>query len=143
MQARTPQGVSQEHGWLRFVADRPVRALTSAFVSWVCGTGAAWGKTALLLGWDTASWHGSQAVRQWLREHNRQVNREGHGSRLVRCPFPSKSPGLNPLEAQWVQGKRAVVAPARLLTAVELVERVTTHCGCPPQEPLSIPQEAS
>jgi hypothetical protein len=143
VQERTPQGVSQEHVWLRFVADRPVSARTVAFLIWGCAKVAALGKTALFLVWDNASWHGSQAVRQWLREHNQQVKREGHGIRIVSCPFPSKSPGLNPLEAHWVHGKRAVVEPARLLTAVELVERVNTHFGCPYQEPLSIPQEVS
>lgn len=61
---RTPQGVSHEHVWLRFVADRPVSAMTIAFLTWVCAKVAALGKTALLLVWDNASWHGSHAVRQ-------------------------------------------------------------------------------
>ena len=143
VQERTVQGVSQEHVWLRFVADRPVSAVTVAFLTWVCAQLSALGKSALLLVWDNASWHGSQAVRQWLREHNRQVKREGQGVRIVSCPLPSKSPWLNPLEAHWVHGKRAVVEPARLLTAAELVERVNTHFGCPYKEPLSIPQEVS
>ena len=125
------------------MADRPVSAVTVAFWTWVCATLTAWSKTALLLVWDNASWHGSQAVQQWLREHNQQVKREGYGIRIVRCPLPSKSPWLNPLEPHWVHGKRAVVEPARLLTAAELVERVNTHCGCPYEEPLSIPQEVS
>ena len=67
VQERTVQGVSQEHVWLRFVADRPVSAVTVAFLTWVCAQLGVH-KTALLLVWDTASWHGSQAVRQWLRE---------------------------------------------------------------------------
>ena len=103
---------------------------------WVCAQLTALGKTALLLVWDNASWHGSQAVRQWLCEHNQQGNREGQGIRIVRCPLPTQSPWLNPLEAHWVHGKRAVVEPARLLTAAELVERVNAHCGCPYEEPL-------
>jgi len=143
VQERTVQGVSQEHGWLRVVADRPVSAVTVAFLPWVCAQLTALGTTALVLGWDNASWHGSQAVRQWLREHNRQVKREGQGVRIVSCPLPSKSPWLNPLAAHGVQGKRAVVEPARLLTAAELVERVNTHFGCPYEEPLSIPQKVS
>ena len=143
VQERTVQGVSQEHVWLRFVADRPVSAVTVAFLTWVGAQVTALGKTTRLLVGDTASWHGSQAVRQWLREHNRQVKREGQGVRIVSCPLPSKSPWLNPLEAHWVHGKRAVVEPARLLTAAELVERVNTHFGCPYEEPLSIPQEVS
>jgi len=143
VQERTSQGVSQEDVWLRFVADRPVSTVTIAFVTWVCAQLTAVGKTALLLVWDTAAWHRSQAVRQWLREPNRQGKREGQGLRIVRCPLPSKSPWLNPLEAHWVHGKRAVVEPTRLLTAAELVERVNTHFGCPYEVPLSIPQEVS
>jgi transposase len=142
-QEHTTQGPSQAQGWLRFVADRPVRAVPVAFVTWGCAKVAALGKTALLLVWDNASWHRSQAVRQWLREHNQQVKREGHGLRIVRCPLPSKSPWLNPREAQWVHGKRAVAEPTRLLTATELAERVYAHFGCPHQEPLYIPQEVS
>jgi hypothetical protein len=143
VQERTVQGVNHEHVWLRFVADRPVSAGTIAFLTWVCTKVAALGKTALLLVWDNASWHASHAVRQWLHAHNRQVKRAGHGIRIVCCPLPSKSPWLNPLEAHWVHGKRAVVEPARLLTAAELVERVNTHFGCPSQEPLAIPQKVS
>jgi transposase len=143
VQERTTQGVSQEHVWLRFVAARPVSAVTVEFLTWVCTKLAAGGKTALVLVWDNASWHRSQAVRQWLRDHNQRVKRAGQGIRIVTCPLPVKSPWLNPLEAHWVHGKRAVVEPTRLLTAAELVERVNTHFGCPYQEPLSIPQNVS
>ena len=143
VQERTPKGVSQEHVGLRCVAERPVRVVTVAFLSWGCAKVTAWDKTALLLVGDTASWHGSQAVRQWRREHNQQVKREGQGIRLGSCPLPIKSPWLNPVEAHWVHGQRAVVEPARLLTAAELMERVDAYFGCPCEEPLSIPQEVS
>ena len=143
VQERTLQGVSQEHVWLRFVAARPVSALTVEFLTWGCAKLLTGGKTALLLVWDNASWHRSQAVRQWIREHNQRVKRERHGIRIVPCPLPIKSPWLNPLEAHWVHGKRAVVEPSRLLTAGELVERVNAHFGCPHQEPLVIPQKVS
>ncbi len=143
VQERPPQGVSHAPVWLRCVAERPRRALTVVFLTWVCAQVTAWGKTALRVGGEKASWHRSQAVRQWLRAHHQHVKREGQGLRIVRCPLPSTSPWLNPLEAHWVPGKRAVVAPTRLLTAAELVERVTAHCGCPYEDPLSIPQEVS
>jgi len=143
VQERPSQEVSPESGWLRFVADRPVSAVTVAFLSWVCAKVTVLGKTALRLVGDTASGHRSQAVRQWRRAHNRQVKREGHGSRIVSGPLPIKSPWLNPLEAHWVHGKRAVREPTRLLTAAELVERVNTHFGCPYEDSLSIPQEVS
>ena len=142
-QARPGQGVSPAHVGLRVVADRPGSAVTLACLPWGCAQWTARGKTALVVGWENASGHGSPAVRQGLRAPNRQGKGEGQGVRLVRCPLPSKSPWLTPLDAHWVHGKRAVVEPARLLTAAELVERVNTHFGCPYEEPLSIPQEVS
>jgi hypothetical protein len=143
VQERTAQGVSHEHVWLRFVTRRPVSALTVEFLTWVCTKLRAAGKTALLLVWDNASWHRSHAVRHWMRAHNQRVKQERHGLRIVPCLLPIKSPWLNPLEAHWVHGKRAVVEPSRLLTARELMERVKAHFGCPPQEPLGIPQKVS
>lgn len=143
VQERTIQGVSQEHVWLRFVTGRPVSALTSKFLTWVCTKLSAGGKTALLLVWDNASWHRSQAVRHWLRKHNQRVKRKRRGIRIVPCLLPIKSPWLNPLEAHWAHGKRAVIEPSRLLTAAELMERVNTHFGCPHQKPLLIPQKVS
>ena len=143
VQERTPQGVSQEHVWLRFVSGRPVSALTVEFLTWVWTKLRAGGKTALLLVWDNASWPRSQAVRDWLREHNQPVKRDRQGLRLGPCPLPTRSPWLNPLEAHWVHGKRAVVDPSRLLTAAELMERVQAHFGCPHHEPLVIPQKVS
>jgi hypothetical protein len=143
VQEQPTPGPSSAPGWLRFVADRPVSAATVAFLTWVCPKLTAWGKTALLLVGDKAAWPRSQAVRQWIRAHNQQVNREGQGSRIVRCPLPIKSPCLNPLEAHGVHGNRAVVEPTGLLTATELTERVYAYFGCPHQEPLSIPQEVS
>jgi DDE superfamily endonuclease len=143
VQERASQGVSQEHVWVRFATARPVSALTVEFLTWICPKLTAAGKTALLLVWDNASWHRSHAVRPWLREHNQRVKRERQGVRLVPCPLPIKSPWLNPLEAHWVHGKRAVVEPARLVTAAELIERVHAHFGCSHEEPLIIPQKVS
>lgn len=143
VQAHSPQAPLPAQVWLRFVAERPVSAVTIAFLRWVCAKLSAVGKTALLLVWDNASWHPSQAVRQWLRDHNQHVKRTGQGTRIVSCPLPIKSPWLNPLETHWVHGKRAVVEPTRLLTATELAERVSAYFGCPHQAALSIPQEVS
>ena len=50
----------------------------------------------MLLVWDKASWHRSQAVRRWMRDHNRQVKQEGKGVRIVSCQLPIKSPWLPP-----------------------------------------------
>jgi len=116
--------------WLRFVAGRPVSAVTIDFLAWCSAQLAAQGFTALLLIWDNASWHRSQAVRHWLRQHNRQIKRGAVGVRIVVCPLPSKSPWLNPIEPKWVHGKRAVSEPDRLLSAAELEERVYAYYDC-------------
>jgi transposase len=109
--------------WLRFVDGRPVSQVTIDFLTWVCGRLAPSGKKVLVLVWDNASWHISQIVRRWIRAHNAMVKREG-GVRILKCFLPVKSPWLNPIEPQWVHGKRAIVEPARTLTAEELIGRV-------------------
>jgi transposase len=129
-----PGAAPHEAAWLRFVDGRPVSAVTTRFLDWSCEKLAAAGKTALLLVWDNASWHLSQEVRAWIRDHNRTVRRTGRGARGVRivpCPLPIKSPWLNPIEPKWVHGKRKVVEPDRLLTARELAERVCDVFACP------------
>jgi len=113
-----------EQIWLRFAAGQPVSGLTTEFLTWCSAKLAATGKRALLLVWDNASWHTSQAVRCWIREHNRHVKQGGRGVRIGACLLPSKSPWLNPIEPKWVHGKRAVLEPNRVLSAPELEARV-------------------
>ena len=115
--------------WLRFVQGRPVSEVTRQFLDWVCEQLAKEGKKGLLLVWDNASWHISQAVRRWIGTHNRQARSEG-GVRIIRCQLPTKSPWLNRIEPRWLHGKRAVVEPERKLTANELISRVCDYFGC-------------
>jgi hypothetical protein len=73
-------------------------------------------------------------VKIWLREHNQSVLQAAQtgkaGVRIIPCWLPTKSPRLNRLEPKWVHGKRAIVEPARLLTANELRQRVCDYFGC-------------
>ena len=121
---------------LRFVEGRPVSAVTTEFLSWVCQELKREGKTAWLLPWDNASWHISQHVREWIHTHNRKARLEG-GVRIVACPLPTKSPWLNPIEPKWLHGKRAILEPERVLSAHEVKERVCSHFKCDPLDPLS------
>jgi hypothetical protein len=118
-----------EQIWLRFVAGRPVSALTTQFLTWSCRQLQRESKRALLLVWDNASWHLSREVRQWVRAHNKEAKRTG-GVRIVLCQLPSKSPWLNRIEPHWVHGKKAIVEPQRKLAAAELMARVHTYYGC-------------
>ncbi len=129
--------------WLRFATGQPVSDLTTQFLAWCCDRLAAAGVTALLLVWDNASWHKSQVVRTWLRAHNRHVKQTGEGVRIIACLLPSKSPWLNPIEPKWVHGKRAVVEPARVLTAQEVAERVCAYYGCAHEAHLAISEKAA
>jgi transposase len=134
-----PDGRRTEVAWLRFVAGRPISARTTEFLAWCCAKLAAAGQEALLLVWDNAPWHVSQAVRQWIRAHNQRVKRHGQGVRIVNCYLPIKSPWLNPIEPKWAHGKRRVVEPACLLSAAELRARVCAAFDCPDEALLGLP----
>jgi hypothetical protein len=116
--------------WLRFVEGRPVSAVTIAFLMWCAERAQEQGKRAVLVIWDNASWHDSQSVRTWVRQHNRQVKQSGQGVRLITCYLPTKSPWLNPIEPKWLAGKKRVAEPARLLSAQEVEDRVCAAFGC-------------
>jgi transposase len=132
---------SSGHMHLRFVAGRPVSQVTTDFLEWLCEQVQARGKSVLVLIWDNASWHVSKQVKTWLREHNQTVLQEARtgkaGVRIIPCWLPTKSPWLNRIEPKWVHGKRAIVEPARLLTARELRQRVCEYFGCEQVELLS------
>jgi hypothetical protein len=129
--------------WRRCVAGRPVRVVTIAFLAWCSAQRAAQGFTAWLLIWDNASWHRSQAVRHWRRQHHQQVKQGLVGVRFVVCPLPSTSPWLNPIEPKGVHGKRAVSEAARLLDADELEARVCAYYGCAREAPLIMPKKVA
>jgi DDE superfamily endonuclease len=122
-----PRPQQADQMWLRFVAGRPVSAVTMEFLAWCSAQLVAQGFTALLLIWDNASWHRSHAVRHWIHQHNQQVKRGASGVRFVVCQLPSKSPWLNPIEPKWVHGKRAVAEADRMLSADELEARVYAY----------------
>jgi hypothetical protein len=130
---------TQDQMLLRFVERRPVSAITTQFLTWSCDQLAAQGFKALLLIWDNATWHKSQIVQAWIKDHNQQVKQQGTGVRIVPFLLPVKSPWLNPIEPKWVHGKRAVVEPDRLLSAQELADRVCDYFDCPYLSPLSSP----
>ena len=121
---------------LRFVNGRPVSAVTTQFLGWLTARLAAEGKTALLMVWDNASWHVSQAVRAWLKAHNHRVKRDG-GCRVVVCPLPIKSPWLNRIEPKWVHGKRAIAEPDRKLQVDELKHRICAYYDCELLDPIA------
>jgi len=126
---------------LRFVDGRPVSAITTQFLAWCCEQLQAMGKRVLALIWDNASWHISQAVRTWIREHNRQAKRSGQGVRILVSLLPVKSPWLNPIEPKWMHGKRRVAEPDRTLSIQELADRICATFDCAHEDHLSISEK--
>lgn len=120
----TAQAAAQEKILLRFAEGNPRSALTIQFLEWCCAQLEQDGKRALVLIWDNASWHNSQAVHDWITAHNRQVKQTRQGIRIVSCSLPTHSPWLNPIEPMWKHGKQRVLEPDRVLSAPELSERV-------------------
>jgi hypothetical protein len=108
---------------LRFGAGRPGSHVTTALLRWLGQRRAAERKRGVGLIWANASWPMSQEGRRWSRAQNQPGTRHG-GVRLLPCRWPVKSPGLHPLEPHGVHGKRAIVAPHRLLTAAEVIDSV-------------------
>jgi hypothetical protein len=133
-----PDGQRHERMRLRFVDGRPVSAIPTPFLAWCCARLEAQGKRALLLVWDNASWHVSQAVRASIRAHSRHVKQSGTGVRLVVCCLPSTSPWLNAIEPKWVHGKRRVGEADQVLPAEELADRVGEVYGCAHERHLSL-----
>lgn len=131
--------IDSEQVWLRFVDGRPVSAITTQFLDWCCARLAAQGVPVWALIWDNASWHISKTVRAWLRTHNRTVKQTGQGVRLLVGQLPVKSPWLNPIEPKWIHSKRAIVEPARLLSAQEVADRVCSYLGCSHEPHLALP----
>lgn len=128
---------------LRFIEGRPVSDITTQFLEWCCAQLEAKGKTAWLLIWDNASWHKSQIVRSWIRQHNSVVKEEKAGVRILPFFLPTKSPWLNPIEPKWAHGKRNIVEKDNLLTAKQLVERVSAYYGVRPEPHLAIPKKVA
>lgn len=109
------------HMHLRFVSGRPISQVTTDFLEWLGERATSQGKQALVLIWDNTSWHVRKHVKTRLREHNQAILCEGNsGVRIILCWLPTKSPWLNRIEPRWMHGKRAIVEPARLVTAQEL-----------------------
>jgi hypothetical protein len=90
--------------WLRFVAGRPVSAVTIDFVAWCSAQLAAQGFTAVLLIWDNASWHRSHAVRHWIRQHNQRVKRGASGCASWSASCPAKARGSTPSNRNGAMG---------------------------------------
>jgi len=129
--------------WPRFVDGRPVSAIAEPFLAWRGPRPQDAGVRVWVLIWDNAAWHVSKRVRARMRTHDRAVKPQGQGVRLLPCALPVKGPWLTPIEPKWAHGKRAIVAPDRLLSAQEIADRACAYYGCSHDPHLTIPDKAA
>jgi hypothetical protein len=112
-----------EERWLLFAEGQPDSDKTISFLQALLEVAQQKSKRVLVIIWDRASWHASKQVKQWVRQHNRQVRQEG-GIRLLTYLLPSKSPWLNPMEPIWLHSKRKVAEPDGPLSVNVLKDRL-------------------
>lgn len=111
---------------VRFLEARPISEVTILFLEWIVEELEKEEKKALFLIWDNATWHKSEKVLRWIREHNRTAKKSG-GVRIIRCQLPTKSPWLNPIEPHWMHGKKAICEPTGALTKEMIEQRVCEY----------------
>ena len=119
---------------MRFFDGRPVILVTTAFLDWRSALVSSAGQPRVVMIWDNASWLICHEAKTWIAQHNRSALQarceRKPGVQIIPCWLPTKSPWLNRIEPHWVHGKKAVVEPARLLTAREVMQRVCDYFGC-------------
>lgn len=57
------------------------------------------GERVLVVAWDPAPWHLARRLLNWIRQHNRQVDRQGTGTKIVPVVLPKGAFWLNPVDA--------------------------------------------
>jgi transposase len=72
----------------------------------------------LYLSWDSASWHSSNRLKDWLAKHNAEARGSG-GPQIKVVPLPSCAPFLNVIEAVFSGMARAVIHNSNYPSAVE------------------------
>ena len=81
----------------------------------------------LVVIWDNATFHKSQRLMEWIRQHNRAQSGRSDGVRIAPYRLPTRSPGLNPIEPHWLHCKRAVYSVATTPTPEQLKQSVRRY----------------
>lgn len=70
------------------------------------------GHTVLVWVWDAATWHTAHELLGWIRAHNRQVQQQGAGVKIVPVCQPVHAFWLNPVDA-IIRHTKGRVLPCR------------------------------
>jgi hypothetical protein len=85
------------------------------------------GHRVLVLVWDQASWHVAKDLWRWFRNHNRRVDRQGHGTKIVPMCTPVHAFWLNPVEPLIGDAKRRVLPCRQFASQTEQQAALDRH----------------
>jgi transposase len=83
--------------------------------------------TRIFLTWDSASWHRSDALSDWLDRFNSETRVRDYGPVVELVPLPTSSQFLNVLEAVFSGMKRAVIHNSDYRTTEEMKRAISRH----------------
>jgi transposase len=84
-------------------------------------------RSKIYLTWDAASWHGSDALVDWVDEFNGSNLVGTRGPSIEFVPLPSSAQFLNVVEAVFSGMKRAVIHNSDYQSANEMKAAISTH----------------
>ena len=84
-------------------------------------------RSKIYLTWDAASWHGSNALLDWVDEFNGSNLVGTRGPSIEFVPLPSSAQFLNVVEAVFSGMKRAVIHNSDYQSANEMKAAISTH----------------
>ena len=84
-------------------------------------------KSTIYLTWDAASWHGSDALLNWVETFNGSKRKIRSGPKLELVPLPSSAQFLNVIEAVFGGMKRAVIHGSDYQSVTEMKSAISIH----------------
>jgi transposase len=85
------------------------------------------GATRIYVTWDSASWHGSNILVDWLDTFNAETLRRGKGPLIYLVPLPTSSQFLDVIEAVFSGMKKAVIHHSNYGSANEMKAAISLH----------------
>jgi hypothetical protein len=84
-------------------------------------------KSKIYLTWDAASWHGSNALLNWIESLSGSKRKIRSGPRIELVPLPSSAQFLNVIEAVFGGMKRAVIHGSDYQSVTEMKSAISLH----------------
>ena len=81
----------------------------------------------LYVTWDTASWHKSTMLVEWLDAFNSTTRMTSEGPLIELVPLPTSSQFLDVIEAVFSGMKRAVIHHSNYRDAPEMKKAISLH----------------